>query len=134
MEVQLLDVDPGVATHRTVFTFIGPPDAVVEAAFQAIRVAGERIDMREPTRGEHARIGATDVCPFVPVAGVEHGRTASELARRLGRAGGQRAGHPGVPVRPRGEPARAREPRGGERAGEYEGLRGSAGRPVRGSA
>jgi glutamate formiminotransferase/formiminotetrahydrofolate cyclodeaminase len=64
----LLDVDPGAATNRTVVTFIGPPEAVSEAAFRAIKKAAELIDMRQH-RGEHARLGATDVCPFVPVEG-----------------------------------------------------------------
>jgi glutamate formiminotransferase / formiminotetrahydrofolate cyclodeaminase len=64
----LLDVDPGAATNRTVVTFIGGPEAVAEAAFRAIKRAAELIDMRGHT-GEHARIGATDVCPFVPVQG-----------------------------------------------------------------
>jgi glutamate formiminotransferase / formiminotetrahydrofolate cyclodeaminase len=64
----LLDVDPGAATNRTVVTFIGGPEAVAEAAFRAIKRAAELIDMRQHT-GEHARIGATDVCPFVPVQG-----------------------------------------------------------------
>ena len=66
--VGLLDVDPGQATNRTVFTFVGPPEPVAEAAFRAIRTAAERIDMRRH-HGEHARLGATDVCPFVPLEG-----------------------------------------------------------------
>lgn len=65
----LLDVDPGQSTHRTVYTFVGSPEAVVEAALNAARVARERIDMRTHT-GEHPRMGALDVCPFVPVANV----------------------------------------------------------------
>ena len=64
--VQVLDVDPGVAANRTVFTFVGAPLAVQEAAFRAIKTAGKLIDMRQHT-GEHPRMGATDVCPFVPV-------------------------------------------------------------------
>lgn len=60
--VRLLNVDPGKATNRTVVTFVGSPEAVVEAAFLAIRKAGELIDMRHHT-GEHPRMGATDVCP-----------------------------------------------------------------------
>src|SRR5215470_7926753 len=66
----LLDVDPGRSTNRTVYTFVGPPEPVVEAALAAARVAHERIDMRGH-RGEHPRIGALDVCPFVPVSGVD---------------------------------------------------------------
>lgn len=64
--VQVLDVDPGIAANRTVFTFVGAPAAVQEAAFRAIQQAGELIDMSQHT-GEHPRMGATDVCPFVPV-------------------------------------------------------------------
>ena len=66
--VQLLDVDPGESTNRTVVTFIGEPEPVAEAAFRAVRKAAELIDMSKHS-GEHARFGATDVCPFVPVAG-----------------------------------------------------------------
>jgi glutamate formiminotransferase/formiminotetrahydrofolate cyclodeaminase len=66
--VQVLDIDPGVAANRTVFTFVGEPQAVQEAAFQAIKTAGDLIDMRTHS-GEHPRMGATDVCPFVPVQG-----------------------------------------------------------------
>src|SRR5262245_24881979 len=64
----LLDVDPGRSTNRTVYTFVGSPEAVVEGALAAARVARQRIDMRGH-RGEHPRMGALDVCPFVPVAG-----------------------------------------------------------------
>jgi len=67
--VKLLHVDVGVAANRTVMTFAGSPEAVVKAAFHAIRVASERIDMRQH-EGEHPRIGATDVCPLVPVQGI----------------------------------------------------------------
>src|SRR5258707_543041 len=67
--VVLLDIDPGAATNRTVVTFVGPPDSVAEAAFRAIRKAAQLIDMRNH-KGEHPRMGATDVCPFVPVSNV----------------------------------------------------------------
>jgi len=77
----LLDVDPGAATNRTVVTLAGPPDAVVEAAFRAIARAAERIDMSRH-RGEHARMGATDVCPFVPMRGATM-QDCVELAERL---------------------------------------------------
>ncbi len=80
--VTLLDVDPGAATHRTVVTFVGEPDAAVEAAFVGIAKAAELIDMRQHT-GAHARQGATDVCPFVPVGGVTV-EECVELAKRLG--------------------------------------------------
>jgi glutamate formiminotransferase/formiminotetrahydrofolate cyclodeaminase len=79
----LLDVDPGAATNRTVVTFLGPPEAVEEAAVRAIRKAAERIDMRKH-RGEHPRIGATDVCPFVPVEGATMADCV-EVAKRVGK-------------------------------------------------
>lgn len=88
--VKLLDVDAGSATNRTVVTFAGEPEQVIEAAFRAIRKATELIDMRRH-RGEHPRFGATDVCPLVPVSGVTmeetvgHARTlAGRLADELG--------------------------------------------------
>lgn len=67
--IKLLDVDPGKATNRTVVTFVGAPETVVEAAFQGIKKASELIDMRKH-KGEHPRMGATDVCPFIPVSNV----------------------------------------------------------------
>lgn len=82
----LLDVDPGAATNRTVVTFAGPPEAVMEAAFQAIRKAAELIDMRQH-QGAHPRQGATDVCPFVPISGItieECVALACQLGRRVG--------------------------------------------------
>jgi glutamate formiminotransferase/formiminotetrahydrofolate cyclodeaminase len=85
--VRLLNVDPGKTTNRTVVTFVGPPQAVVEAAFLAIRKAGELIDMRQHA-GEHPRMGATDVCPLIPVSGIsmeETVRWAQILAERVGK-------------------------------------------------
>lgn len=79
--VKLLDVDPGEATNRTVVTFVGEPEAVAEAAFKAVRKAGELIDMRKH-HGAHPRIGATDVLPIIPVSGITLEECA-ELARRL---------------------------------------------------
>ncbi len=79
--VKLLDVDPGAATNRTVVTFVGTPEAVVEAAFQGVRRAAELIDMRHH-HGAHPRMGATDVCPLIPVAGVTLEECAG-LARKL---------------------------------------------------
>ena len=79
--VKLLDVDPGEATNRTVVTFVGEPDAVVEAAFKAVKKAGELIDMRQH-HGAHPRMGATDVLPLVPVSGITLEECA-ELARKL---------------------------------------------------
>lgn len=84
--VKLLDVDPGAATNRTVVTFVGTPDEVVEAAFRAVKKASELIDMRKH-KGEHPRFGATDVCPLVPVAGITMEETvkyARRLAERIG--------------------------------------------------
>ncbi|MEF2622168.1 MAG: glutamate formimidoyltransferase, partial [Xylanibacter rarus] len=79
--VKLLDVDPGEATNRTVVTFVGEPEAVVEAAFKAVKKAGELIDMRKH-HGAHPRMGATDVLPLVPVSGITLEECA-ELARKL---------------------------------------------------
>lgn len=115
----LLDVDPGAATNRTVVTFMGPPEAAAEAAFRAIRAAAQRIDMSRH-RGEHARIGATDVCPFVPVQGVTMEECA-ELARRVGKRVGDELGIPVYLY----EAAASRPERRSLaeiRKGEYEGL------------
>jgi len=84
--VKLLDVDPGAATNRTVVTLVGSPDVVLEAAFQAVKKAAELIDMRKH-KGEHPRMGATDVCPFIPIANVSMDEAvayARKLAKRIG--------------------------------------------------
>ena len=84
--VQLLDVDPGKATNRTVVTFVGHPKAVIEAAYQAIKKASELIDMSKHS-GEHPRMGATDVCPLIPISGITMEETAAyahELGKRVG--------------------------------------------------
>ena len=84
--VRLLNVDPGKATNRTVVTFVGGPEAVVEAAFRAIKRAGELIDMSKH-KGEHPRMGATDVCPLIPVSNISMDETAAwaqKLAKRAG--------------------------------------------------
>jgi len=84
--VKLLDVDPGKATNRTVMTMVGDPELVIEAAFQAIKKASELIDMRQH-KGEHPRMGATDVCPLIPVSGISMAETilyANRLAKRVG--------------------------------------------------
>ncbi len=84
--VKLLNVDPGKATNRTVVTFVGSPEAVVEAAFRAIKKAGELIDMSKH-KGEHPRMGATDVCPLIPIANITMEETAlwaQELAKHVG--------------------------------------------------
>lgn len=88
----LLDVDPGADTNRTVVTLAGSPDGVVEAAFKAIRKAAELIDMSQH-QGAHPRMGATDVCPFVPVSGLSM-EDCVELARRLGERVGRELGIP----------------------------------------
>src|SRR5215510_6546012 len=85
--VSLLDVDPGASTNRTVVTFVGSPDAAVEAAFRAIKKAAELIDMRKH-KGAHPRMGATDVCPFIPVSNVSW-EEAIECANRLGKRVGE---------------------------------------------
>ena len=90
--ITLLDVDPGQATNRTVVTFVGEPDVVLEAAFQAVKKAGEVIDMRHH-KGEHPRMGATDVLPLVPVSNITLEQTA-ELARKLGKRIGDELGIP----------------------------------------
>src|SRR5437763_15932553 len=79
--ISLLNVDPGASTNRTVVTFAGSPEAAVEAAFRGIRKAGELIDMRKHT-GAHPRMGATDVCPFIPVSNVRW-EDAIDCAKKL---------------------------------------------------
>jgi len=84
--VSLLDVDPGQATNRTVVTFVGEPESVLEAAFNAVKKASELIDMSKHS-GAHPRFGATDVCPLVPVSGIDMDETveyARKLAKRIG--------------------------------------------------
>ena len=90
--VKLLDVDPGEATNRTVVTFVGDPASVVETAFQAVKKAGELIDMRQH-HGAHPRMGATDVCPLIPVAGITLEECAA-LARKLAERIANEAGIP----------------------------------------
>ena len=90
--VKLLDVDPGEATNRTVVTFVGSPEAVVETAFQAVKRAGELIDMRAH-HGAHPRMGATDVCPLIPIAGITLEECAA-LARKLAERIATEAGIP----------------------------------------
>ena len=117
--VKLLDVDPGKATNRTVVTFVGAPEAVVEAAFLAIRKAGEVIDMRQHS-GEHPRMGATDVCPLIPIAHISMEETV-DWARRLGERVGRELNLPIFLY----EAAASRPERRNLatiRAGEYEGL------------
>lgn len=115
----LLHVDPGKATNRTVVTFAGAPEAVVEAAFRAIATAAELIDMRQH-QGEHPRMGATDVCPLVPISGITMEETA-EYARRLGERVARELGIP-VYLYEAAQPNPARRSLAAIRAGEYEGL------------
>ncbi|MBN1271420.1 MAG: glutamate formimidoyltransferase [Candidatus Aminicenantes bacterium] len=118
-DVKLLDVDPGKDTNRTVVTMIGTPEGVVEAAFKAIAKAAEVLDMSTHT-GAHARMGATDVCPFVPVSGVTM-EDCAELARKLGERVGKELG---IPVYLYEEAASKPERKNLAvvRKGEYEGL------------
>jgi len=118
--VKLLDVDPGQATNRTVITFVGEPDQVVEAAFRLVKKAKELIDMRTH-RGEHPRFGATDVCPLVPVSGISMEETA-EYARRLGKRIGEELGIP-VYLYEHAATEEKRRNLARVRAGEYEGLK-----------
>ena len=117
--VRLLDVDPGKATNRTVVTFVGEPISVIEAAFRAIKKAAELIDMRKHT-GEHPRMGATDVCPLIPVANISMEETA-EWSKKLGeRVGNELA----IPVYLYEDAQKNPERKNLSiiRAGEYEGF------------
>ncbi len=117
--VKLLDVDPGRDTNRTVVTFTGEPEAVIGAAFQAIKKAGELIDMRRH-HGEHPRMGATDVCPLIPVSGVTM-EEAVVYARQLGKRVGEELGIP-VFLYEYAATKPERKSLSAIRSGEYEGL------------
>ena len=117
--VRLLNVDPGKATNRTVVTFVGEPDAVIEAAFQAIRKAGELIDMSTHS-GEHPRMGATDVCPLIPISGISMEETAA-YAQQLAKRVGEELKLP-VFLYEEAQPIPARKNLSIIRAGEYEGF------------
>ncbi|MBS1661479.1 MAG: glutamate formimidoyltransferase [Bacteroidetes bacterium] len=117
--VRLLNVDPGKATNRTVVTFVGSPAAVVEAAFLAIRKAGEVIDMRQH-KGEHPRMGATDVCPLIPIANITMEETAL-WAQRLAERAGKELQLP-VYLYEAAQPNKTRSNLSIIRAGEYEGF------------
>jgi glutamate formiminotransferase/formiminotetrahydrofolate cyclodeaminase len=124
--VTLLDVDPGADTNRTVVTFIGEPDAVVEAAFLSIKRASELIDMSTQT-GAHPRQGATDVCPFVPLTGITV-EECVELCHRLGKRVGEELAIPvylyeAAATRPE------RQSLAEIRVGEYEALAEKLGKP-----
>lgn len=127
--ISLLDVDPGEATNRTVVTFVGEPEAVVEAAFRGIRRAAELIDMRGH-HGAHPRMGATDVCPLIPVSGITLEECA-ELARGLARHVADELGIPTYCY----EASAFRPERKNLavcRAGEYEALPDKMGDPEKG--
>ncbi|MBN9483825.1 MAG: glutamate formimidoyltransferase [Bacteroidetes bacterium 43-93] len=116
---KLLDVDPGKATNRTVVTIVGNPYAVVEAAYQAIKKAGELIDMRTH-KGEHPRMGATDVCPLIPISGITMEETV-EFAKMLGKRVGEELNIP-VYLYEYAASADYRKNLADIRSGEYEGF------------
>ncbi len=118
--VKLLDVDPGATTNRTVVTFVGEPEAVVEAAFQAVKKAQELIDMRRH-KGDHPRFGATDVLPLVPVSGISMEETAG-YARRLGERIGNELGIP-IYLYEDAATSEVRRNLANCREGEYEALK-----------
>jgi glutamate formiminotransferase/formiminotetrahydrofolate cyclodeaminase len=124
--VKLLDVDPGKATNRTVVTFVGTPEAVVEAAVRAVRKASELIDMSRH-HGEHPRFGACDVCPLVPVSNITMAETV-EYARKLARRLGEELG---LTIYCYENAALCEERRNlaAVRAGEYEGLKDRLAKP-----
>ena len=117
--VSLLDVDPGASTNRTVVTFVGGPEATVEAAFRAIQKAAELIDMRKH-KGAHPRMGATDVCPFIPVSNVSW-EEAIACAKQLGRRVGEELNIP-VYLYEKAAKDKSRANLSVIRAGEYEGF------------
>ena len=124
--VQLLDVDPGKATNRTVVTFVGPPEDVMEAAVRAVRKASELIDMSKH-KGEHPRFGATDVCPLVPVSNITMEETV-EYARKLAKRIGEELGIT-VYCYEHAALSEKRRNLATVRAGEYEGLREKLAQP-----
>jgi len=117
--VRLLNVDPGKATNRTVVTFVGNPEAVVEAAFKAIKKAGELIDMSKH-KGTHPRMGATDVCPLIPISNITMGEVV-EWAQRLAERVGRELQLP-VYLYEAAQPDKNRSNLSIIRAGEYEGF------------
>ncbi len=117
--IRLLNVDPGKATNRTVVTFVGEPLPVIEAAFLAIRKAGELIDMRNH-KGEHPRMGATDVCPLIPISNISMEETAA-FAQQLAKRVGEELDLP-VYLYEAAQPDTSRNNLSVIRAGEYEGF------------
>jgi glutamate formiminotransferase/formiminotetrahydrofolate cyclodeaminase len=124
--VTLLDFDPGKSTNRTVFTFVGDPDAVVEAAFQFTKTAYELIDMTKHS-GAHPRMGSVDVCPFVPVAGVTT-EDCVECSKKFGKRVGEELGLP-VYLYEEASTNPARKALKQIRQGEYEGIKDRIIRP-----
>lgn len=118
--VKLLDVDPGKATNRTVITFVGEPNQVIEAAYKLIKKAAELIDMSKH-QGEHPRFGATDVCPLVPISGITMEETV-EYAHRLAEKVGSELSIP-VYCYENAAKEEKRKNLANCRAGEYEGLK-----------
>jgi len=125
--VFLLDVDPGATTNRTVVTFVGNPEAAVEAAFRGIKKAAELIDMRKQ-KGAHPRMGATDVCPFVPISNVSW-EEAIACARALGKRVGEELKIP-VYLYEKAATDPSRTNLAVIRAGEYEGFAEKIKQPV----
>jgi glutamate formiminotransferase/formiminotetrahydrofolate cyclodeaminase len=117
--VRLLNVDPGKATNRTVATFVGEPKQVIEAAYLAIKRAGELIDMSKH-KGEHPRMGATDVCPLIPIANISMDE-AAEYAKQLAKRVGEELGIPAY-LYEHAQPDKRRSNLSIIRAGEYEGF------------
>src|SRR5437588_12422007 len=117
--VTLLDVDPGVTTNRTVVTLVGSPDAAVEAAFRGIKKAAQLIDMRKH-KGAHPRMGATDVCPFIPVSNVTW-EEAIDCAQKLGKRVGEELKIP-VYLYEKAAEDKSRSNLAVLRTGEYEGF------------
>lgn len=117
--VKLLNVDPGKATNRTVVTFVGEPEQVIQAAFLAIKKAGELIDMSKH-KGEHPRMGATDVCPLIPIANISMEETAKYAQKLAKRVGGDL--HIPVYLYEAAQANPARKNLSVIRAGEYEGF------------
>jgi glutamate formiminotransferase / formiminotetrahydrofolate cyclodeaminase len=117
--VRLLNVDPGKATNRTVVTFVGTPQAVIDAAFLAIKKAGELIDMSKH-KGEHPRMGATDVCPLIPIANISMEETA-KWAQKLGERVGKELQIP-IYLYEAAQSNKERNNLSVIRAGEYEGF------------
>ncbi len=125
--VTVLHVDPGQATNRTVLTFAGAPEPVIEAAFRGIRTAAALIDMTQH-HGEHPRMGATDVCPLIPISGVTLAE-AAHYSRQLAERVGKELGIP-VYLYEAAQPDPARKNLAVIRAGEYEGLARKMGEPA----